>query len=302
MHKSLDSSSLSYVAFPLTQPQSPTRKDLAEQFCQANHRLAEALHQHVALFEGQCRAGCSWAIGLNQPEPMRLEIMSIAAVIFISRFAFSTAQFCILTNTFHNLEIGWNRTMSSCCTQHSDGSSEAAQSLQRSQAIDQAHQCTYKSEAASRVVEERSTTPMPSTTLFSHFNTCVISFNLPDPVKPAKGDCVCMYNSRLESSKVASYANTNCRNQELLESVGSRLACHDRLHQNGSPALPHFQRKLPKGPHSSGLQITSRTWTCQRISQWPSIIHDFHDQPIKRKSWVPLGEYPRYIPTYTTYI
>lgn len=35
-------------------------------------------------------------------------IMSIAAVIFISRFAFSTAQFCILTNTFHNLEIGWN--------------------------------------------------------------------------------------------------------------------------------------------------------------------------------------------------
>lgn len=33
-------------------------------------------------------------------------IMSIAAVIFISRFAFSTAQFCILTNTFHNLEIG----------------------------------------------------------------------------------------------------------------------------------------------------------------------------------------------------
>lgn len=149
--------------------------------------------------------------------------------------------------------------MSSCCTQHSEGSSEAAQSLQRSQAIDQAHQCTHKSEAASRVVEERSTTPMPSTTLFSHFNTCVISFNLPDPVKPAKGDCVCMYNSRLESSKVASYANTNCRNQELLESVGSRLACHDRLHQNGSPALPHFQRKLPKGPHSSGLQITSRT-------------------------------------------
>ena len=87
MHKSLDSSSWSYVAFPLTQPQSPTRKDLAEQFCQANHRLAEALHQHVALFEGQCRAGCSSAIGLNQPEPMRLELMSIAAVIFISRFA-----------------------------------------------------------------------------------------------------------------------------------------------------------------------------------------------------------------------
>ena len=120
---------------------------------------------------------------------------------------------------------------------------------------------------------------MPSTTLFSHFNTCVISFNHPDPVKPAKGDCVCMYNSRLESSKAASYANTNCRNQELVESVGSRLACHDRLHQNGTPALPHFQRKLPKGPHSSGLQIASKTWTCQRIFQWPSIIHDFHDQP-----------------------
>ena len=26
------------------------------------------------------------------------------------------------------------------------------------------------------------------------------------------------------------------------------------------------------------------------------------DFKIKRKSWVPLGEYPRYIPTYTTYI
>ena len=27
-----------------------------------------------------------------------------------------------------------------------------------------------------------------------------------------------------------------------------------------------------------------------------------HLLPIKRKSWVPMGEYPRYLPTYTTYI
>lgn len=111
---------------------------------------------------------------------------------------------------------------------------------------------------------------------FQHLHN---KFQSPRSCETSKRRRACMYNSRLESSKVASYANTNCRNQELVESVGSRLACHDRLHQNGSPALPHFQRKLPKGPHSSGLQTTSRTWTCQRISQWPSIIHDFHDQP-----------------------
>ena len=98
------SSSPSGIAFRFTQPQSPTRKDLAEQFCQANHRLAEALHQRVALVEGQCQAGCSWAITLNQPEPMRLEILSLH-IAYISSFldlklGLSTAQFCILTNTF----------------------------------------------------------------------------------------------------------------------------------------------------------------------------------------------------------